>query len=92
MSNCNFDTCRYNKDSKCANSEKGTGCVEVLKAVPCIIYDEAERNQMNICITNRDCIRDPEKCGYSVECSSFEDIGNGRRVFVCGLRECKYQK
>ena len=100
--NCNLTTCRYNADGKCTNEEKREECVRVSKAV-LPIDDLADievpdnqcvkkKNQLNICYTNQNCECDPESCGFAVEYSTFEDVGNGTHRYMCGRDKCKYEK
>ena len=100
--NCNLTTCRYNADGKCTNEEKRKECVRVSKAV-LIIDDLADievpdsqwikkKNPFNICNTNPNCECDPETCGFAIEYSTFEDVGNGIHKYMCGRYKCKYQK
>ena len=100
--NCNLTTCRYNADGKCTNEEKREECVIVSKAV-LMIDDLADievtdnqctenKNPLNICRTNPDCEFDPEHCGFAVEYSTLEDVGNGIHRYMCGRDKCKYQK
>ena len=89
--NCNLATCRYNRKGICQNEEKRKECVDVSKLVLCI-SDEKEKNPFNICDTNPDCECDPINCGFAVEYSTFEEVGNGIHKFMCGLDKCKYQK
>ena len=51
-----------------------------------------KKNQLNICYTNKNCECDPESCGFAVEYSTFEDVGNGIHKYMCGRDKCKYQK
>ena len=100
--NCNLTTCRYNADGKCTNEEKRQECVIFSKAVLMIDdFDDIKvsdnqcvkkKNQLNICYTNKNCERDPESCGFAVECSMLEDVGNGIHRYMCGRDKCKYQK
>lgn len=102
MSNCNLTTCRYNTDGKCTNQEKREECVRVSKAV-LMIDDLADievpdnqlvkkKNPFNVCDTNPNCECDPTNCGFTVEYSTFEDVGNGIHRYMCGRDKCKYQK
>lgn len=100
--NCNLTTCRYNKDGKCTNEEKRKECVKVSKAV--LLIDDLvdtkapdnkwvkNRKPFNVCRTNHRCTNDPSMCGYAVEYSTFEDIGNGIHKYMCGRDKCKYCK
>ena len=98
--NCNLTTCRYNKDGKCKNEEKRKECVKVSKAVFCIdgksindFYARMDFETMtqwkdgltDACDTNPNCERDPSMCGYAIDCSTFEDVSNGKRRYICGL-------
>ena len=100
--NCNLINCRHNADGKCTNEEKRQECVIFSKAVLMIDdFDDIKvsdnqcvikKNQLNICYTNQNCERDPESCGFAVEYSTFEDVGNGIHKYMCGRDKCKYQK
>ena len=100
--NCNLTTCRYNADGKCTNEEKREECVRVSKAVLMIddlsdieVADNQlvkKKNPYNVCDTNHNCECDPSTCGFAVECSTFEDFGNGTHRYICGRDKCKYQK
>ena len=102
MNDCHLTTCRYNADGKCTNKEKRKECVRVSKAVLMIDdFDDIKvsdnqcvkkKNQLNICYTNQNCECDPESCGFAVEYSTFEDVGNGIHRYMCGRDKCKYQK
>ena len=102
MNNCNLTTCRYNADGKCTDEEKRKECVRVSKAV-LLIDDLADievtdnqcvkkKKPLNICDTNPNCECDPTNCGFSVEYSAFEDVGNGIHRYMCGRDKCKYSK
>lgn len=43
-----------------------------------------------MCNTNVKCKEDPSKCGYSINCSSFEDYENGEPTHFIGGLECPY--
>lgn len=88
---CNFSPCRYHAYGKCTDAENRKECVAVSKAVLCIADDE-EKDAPSICITNPACEQDPSKCIYALECSLIEDRAYGKRRFVCGFAECKYEK
>ena len=102
QNNCNLTTCRYNADGKCTNEEKREECVRVSKAV--LIIDDLvdievpdsqwvkKKNPYNVCDTNPNCECDPTTCGFAVEYSTFEDVGNGIHKYMCGRDKCKYQK
>lgn len=102
MNNCNLTTCRYNEDGKCTNEKKRKECVRVSKAVLLIDYLTdievqygqlvEKKNPYNVCDTNTNCEYDPETCGFAVEYSTFEDVGNGIHKYMCGRDKCKYQK
>lgn len=83
--NCNLTTCHYNKDGKCTNEEKREECVEVANKVLCIENAESKKNPFHICETNPDCKENPSNCGYAIDCSTFEDVSNGKRRYICGL-------
>lgn len=99
---CNLTSCRYNADGKCTNDEKRKECVRVSKAVLMIddlvdieVSDNQrikKKNPFNVCDTNPNCEYDPETCGFTVEYSSFEDVGKGIHKYMCGCYKCKYQK
>ena len=44
------------------------------------------------CDTNPNCNNDHKNCGYAVEYSTFEDVGNGIHKYMCGRDKCKYCK
>ena len=44
------------------------------------------------CDTNPNCENDPTNCGYAVEYSTLEDVGNGIHKYMCGRDKCKYCK
>lgn len=48
--------------------------------------------KFNICDTNPDCELEPMKCSFAVEYSTWEEVNNGTRKFMCGRDKCKYQK
>lgn len=102
QNDCNLTTCRYNADGKCTNEEKRKECVKVSKAV--LLIDDLvdtkvpdnkwvkNRKPFNVCRTNHRCTNDPSMCGYSVEYSTLEDVGNGIHKYMCGRDKCKYYK
>ena len=102
MDNCNLSTCRYNADGKCTNEEKRKECIRVSKAV--LVIDDLsdievsdsqwikKKNPFNVCNTNPNCECDPATCGFAIEYSSFEDVGNGIYRYMCGLDRCIYSK
>ena len=107
MNNCNLTTCRYNKDGKCTNEEKRKECIRVSKAVLCIdgksindFYARMKFETMtqwkdrltDTCDTNPNCEYDPETCGFAIEYSTFEDVGNGIHRYMCGCDKCRYCK
>lgn len=51
-----------------------------------------EETKTDICNTNLRCELEPTSCRFAVEVTTFEDIVNGQRRFVCGCEKCKYQK
>lgn len=99
--NCNLTTCRYNADGKCTNEEKRKECIRVSKSVLCVddFYAKMKFETMmqwkdrltDICDTNPNCECDPATCGFAVEYSTFEDVGNGIHKYMCGRDKCKYQ-
>lgn len=104
---CNLTTCRYNKDGKCTNEEKRKECIIVSKAVLCIdgksINDFFSRMDFetmtqwkdgltDTCDTNPNCENDHANCGFDVEYSTLEDVGNGIHKYMCGRDKCKYYK
>lgn len=90
---CNLTTCRYNKDRKCTNEENRKECVEAASKVLCIENTESEENQFDICETNPDCEENPSDCIYSIGCSTWEDVSNATRRYICGFKgKCKYCK
>ena len=105
--NCNLTTCCYNKDGKCTNEEKRKECIRVSKAVLCVdgksindFYARMDFETMtqwkdgltDTCDTNPNCECDPKNCGYAVEYSTLEDVGNGIHKYMCGRDKCKYCK
>lgn len=46
MSDCDFITCRYNKDGKCTDTENRKECVKVAKLVLCkdFVYEREINN------------------------------------------------
>lgn len=102
QNNCNLITCRYNKDGKCTNEEKRKECVKVSNAV--LLLDDLvdtkvpdnqwvkNRKPFNVCGTNHRCPNDPSMCGYAVEYSTLDDVGNGIHKYMCGRDKCKYCK
>ena len=44
------------------------------------------------CDTNPNCENDPKNCGFAVEYSTLEDVGNGIHKYMCGRDKCKYYK
>ena len=100
---CHIAYCGYNDiNCKCTNEENRKECVRVSKAV--LIIDDLvdievtdsqwveKKNPFNICDTNPNCECDPTTCGFAVEYSTFEDVGNGIHKYMCGRDKCKYQK
>lgn len=105
--NCNLTTCRYNKDGKCNNEENRKECIRVSKAVLCIdgksindFYARMKFETMtqwkdgitDTCDTNPNCENDQKNCGYAVEYSTLEDVGNGIHKYMCCRDKCKYYK
>lgn len=104
---CNLTTCRYNADGKCTNEEKREECVRVSKAVLRIdgksindFYARMDFETMtqwkdgltDNCETNPNCDNYHANCGYAVEYSTLEDVGNGIHKYMRGCDKCKYCK
>ena len=66
MNNCNFTTCRYNADGKCANDEKKKECIDVCEKVLCIDKKTFRK------IDNVKHIGDAD--GKPIETSEFHDM------------------
>lgn len=79
MNNCNFTTCRYNADGKCANDEKKKECIDVCEKVLCIDKKTFRK------IDNVKHIGDDD--GEPIETSEFHDMTIGIDVSVDAVNE-----
>lgn len=79
MNNCNFTTCRYNTDGKCANDEKKKECIDVCEKVLCIDKKTFRK------IDNVKHIGDDD--GKPIETSEFHDMTIGIDVSVDAVNE-----
>lgn len=79
---------RYHKD--CATIHQLQDTVDVLIERCADLMKMRDVQDMKICETNPKCKKDPYECGFSINCSTFEDyIKNKPTRFIGGL-ECPY--
>ena len=79
MNNCNFTTCRYNADGKCANDEKKKECIDVCEKVLCVDKKTFRK------IDNVKHIGDDD--GKPIETSEFHDMTIDIDVSVDAVNE-----
>lgn len=74
-----------------------SGCLGYIKINYCPMCGrklvEEKKNPFNVCRDNPNCEVGPEKCGYSVDCTTWGDLAEGKRTYMCGMQnKCPHSK